>query len=303
MVVFLLANVGYQVVPTVTISFDTQNCTGNATVRGVGFSPNVSVALSMVNGLRQIVGNGWANTLPDGSFEIPFELKGCGAFSLFAFDGGGLGARTELTVPLPQSTTPVIDGQFPIGATVTLTDGAVGHMNPQNDSFVIQYPNLVAGTRTLVIAGPLVTSEGTWYRIRTDWITTQNNPSESVSWVNSSLYPLVWDQSVALTPPQYPVLTTDQPQAASIFSRINLIVRPQARAMESRFRVGVLPPNTIVPIVGQNESGTFILVQLPSGAEGWLCSHLTLNNMALLSQTVPMITGSGSNYCNGDNRP
>lgn len=290
--------------PMLSLSYQ-PGCNGTATLTGVNFTQLTSIGVTQLYtqvGQTQAFASSVAYPDTDGagSFTTNVTINGCGRYLYLATDSSGLTASVAIyasTTYGPIVGNPQYSADIVVGSTVSMQVDTTARMNPFNGSYRID--TYSSGTNARIIDGPQINADGVWYRIDTKWEISPDEVVEAVGWVNTSLYPLTVMVNIPIEPPVRQNLSGQVPQAESILEVVNLNMRRGPALTEPV--VGKIPPGVIVTVLAKNETGTFLWVQLPSGVQGWTCELLTHNN--LNQTTVPVLPGTGGNYCSADNIP
>ncbi len=266
---------------------------------GINFQPNTQIFVS-----SQIISGGCdsqmnyqyilvGTTTNTGSFVFTDQIK-CSATVLYQFLIGyqnvPVNVTTEFTVQTVELNDPnacSVGAKLSVGMTVATTRGLDGWMKPNmdihaNDGKPLSYYE--TGKVLHIIQGPYCNEIGMWWRVSYRYSFVRDGltiPTESVSWVqdevnnSTTLYQL---QGSGIELVSYPAFTSVQPTAVSVMSiqGQRMFDNPTLKGA----RVAALKTGDgAVQVLGQNMNGTFLKVSRADGIVGWICSHLTINDV------------------------
>ena len=293
----------------VSYSISLFNGTPVVTISGQQFVPYAPLSFSrsvVSGGCYQFPNGTWSlgNISSTGTFVFSDQV--CDGVYVYSVTAGS--QHTQFTVSVGNVQIPTLEpscGQgfsVAVGMQVATTKSVYGWMEPNMGAHsyggepIARY---VAGTALTVIQGPICNEHGIWWRVSKRFSFDHYGEkifSETVAWVldetngSKTLFHLQGTPSESII---YPLFGYQYPEAVSVMSIQGQRVFDNPTLYGSRV-AALKTANGLVPVIGTNASGTFLKIRLPSGKEGWICSHLTVNNVS--SFYVPVLDQS-ANEC------
>lgn len=293
----------------VSYSITQTNGTPIVTIHGQQFMPFAPLSFSRATingGCSQFPSSTWELGTTSSSGTFVFSDQVCYGTYWYSITAGS--QYVQLSISIGTGGMPILQPSCGEGWNITpgmqvaTTKSVYGWMEPNMGEHsyggepIARY---VAGTALTVIQGPICNEIGVWWRVSKHFSFYHNGEqifSETVAWVldetnnSKTLFHL---QGTPIESIIYPFFGYQYPEAVSVMSIQGQRVFDNPTLLGSRV-AALKTANGSVQVIGTNASGTFLKIRLVGGKEGWICSHLTVNNVR--SFYVPVIDQS-ANEC------
>lgn len=242
------------------------------------------------------------------SFEITHYARGTYIYQVQAIGDSLVLADIVFTTSAPSVATPVpaqptiapapVQTNFCPGAAASrMAIGMVGKIpnNPLPTALKIRptgsaitFRSLKVDAQVLVIGGPRCVENATWWQVDFRFRLSDGRISQSLGWVrehNGSYYlvePTGQTQAISYLP-----LVNNKPQAEGLTTVINVLVRTNPLIPSSGDNsIAKIKQGKVYDVLGKNGNGLWIQIRLENGQTGWICEHLTRNNIQNFSMPV-----------------